>query len=217
MTRVTRLLLVGTVLSAGSAHGVQLTSGLWTGTIQLEGGQRIGVELRVSGTPDAPNLAMNAVGQSASPVTAFQLFGNGIQFHWGAFNCSLESSDGTEYSGDCTLSDGSESSMTLTAPSASAVGDDFLNAAQLMGTGSITLFEAVDRLKPQWLRARGSVRSAQPVVVNVYVDGQQMGDVSYLRGMQVDGVSAVQFFTATEASTRWGSHNIGGVISVTTR
>ena len=217
MTRVTRLLIVYAILGAHSASGVQLTSGLWTGTIQLQAGQRIGVELRVGGTTDAPNLSMNAVGQSPSPVTAFQLFGNEITFHWGAFDCALGTDDGNEYSGKCSLSDGTESSMVLNAPAMSAVGDDFLNAAQLAATGAASLYDAVDRLKPQWLRARGGARSAQPVVVNVYLGGQQMGDISFLRSMQVDDVAAVQFFTASEASTRWGSHNTGGVIAVTPR
>ena len=217
MTRVTGLLTAFAILGAQGASGVQLTSGLWTGTIQLQAGQRIGVELRVGGTTDAPNLSMNAVGQSPSAVTAFQLFGDEIQFHWGAFDCALGTDDGSEYGGTCTLSDGTESTMVLNAPTASAVGDDFLNAAQLAATGAANLYDAVDRLKPQWLRVRGGVRSAQQVVVNVYVGGQQMGDIDFLRGMQVSGIAAVQFFTASEASTRWGSHNTGGVIAVTTR
>lgn len=92
---------------------------------------------------------------------------------------------------------------------------NILTREQLMATQEGDLFSAVQQLRPQWLRARGAARISGFVEVIVYVDDIRRGGVGNLRSIRLEGVERVQFLSATEATTRWGTDVSGGVISVT--
>ena len=85
------------------------------------------------------------------------------------------------------------------------------------------LYEAVRRLHPEWLVARttmtpGSARTAQPVAsIQVYVDGQKMGDAEHLKQFTVGSAVALKFYSAADAQTRFGLGNLNGVIEVITK
>ncbi|KPJ84342.1 MAG: hypothetical protein AMS18_16875 [Gemmatimonas sp. SG8_17] len=77
-------------------------------------------------------------------------------------------------------------------------------------------YEAVQNLRPRWLRARGpaSFSGAAPVIV--YMDNVRAGGVDFLLGIPLDRVSEIRFFDAADATTRWGTGVAGGVIEVIT-
>lgn len=81
-----------------------------------------------------------------------------------------------------------------------------------------TAYDVVARLRPNWLRGRGSptLRSG-PVLPVVYVAGVRQGSVETLRNLSRTGVTRLRFIDATTATTRWGSGHSGGVIEVTVR
>ncbi|TVR64274.1 MAG: hypothetical protein EA422_07145 [Gemmatimonadales bacterium] len=80
-------------------------------------------------------------------------------------------------------------------------------------------YSVVDRLRPQWLRSRGSmsIRNPQPVYPVVYVDGQRFGELDSLRTLGVQSLSSLQFISAPQATTRYGTGHAGGAILVVTR
>lgn len=82
-------------------------------------------------------------------------------------------------------------------------------------------YQAVQKLRPQWLRSRGSmsVTSAGPqdqALPVVFVDGQQYGDLSQLRGIQAMDVQSISYLSPNDATTQFGTGHSGGAILVTT-
>ena len=58
----------------------------------------------------------------------------------------------------------------------------------------------------------------RPMVARIFVDGSPRGELSFLRGMQVVGVTEVSFLSAADATTFYGTRaGLGGVILVRTR
>jgi hypothetical protein len=76
------------------------------------------------------------------------------------------------------------------------------------------LFDALQRLRPGFLRARstGSNTNAYPVV---YVDGMRRGGIDFLRSISSNSVQEVRYLSAIDATTRYGLNIEAGVIQVT--
>jgi outer membrane cobalamin receptor len=49
------------------------------------------------------------------------------------------------------------------------------------------------------------------------MDNTRVGNVEQLRQISVSSISAVRYFSASEAQTKWGSGHAGGVIEVLTK
>ena len=79
--------------------------------------------------------------------------------------------------------------------------------------------QAVQMLRPDWLRGRGatSIRETAPTQVVVYVNEQRLGGPEQLEGFAVTAIKSLRFMNASEATNRWGTGHGGGVIAVTTR
>jgi hypothetical protein len=81
-----------------------------------------------------------------------------------------------------------------------------------------TVMEAVQALRPLWLRQRTPVvlsprsgtEAANPVWI--YWDGTRLGDPSYLTRISTSQVSRVMHYDARAASLRWGISHENGVI-----
>jgi hypothetical protein len=80
-------------------------------------------------------------------------------------------------------------------------------------------YEVVYRLRPNWLRRRGptTLRSPGSGEVTVYVDGVQFGDNAVLRSIPAGDVVGMAYFSAADATTRFGGRQGGAVIEVYTR
>ncbi|HVE77635.1 MAG TPA: hypothetical protein VNA89_02180 [Gemmatimonadaceae bacterium] len=104
---------------------------------------------------------------------------------------------------------------------------NLIRAEEIAGTGAATAFEAVERLRPEYLRGRGKstvraipdVNSTAPdaVLPQVYVDGVNAGSVQALRAIPATHVREVRFISAADATTRFGTNHANGVIEVITR
>ena len=78
-------------------------------------------------------------------------------------------------------------------------------------------YDAVARLRPNWLLSKGSMSSnpAASDVAQVFVDGQLTGDVSTLRNIPAYYVAAIEYFDITQAGARFGIRaGAGGAIEV---
>jgi outer membrane receptor for ferrienterochelin and colicin len=91
-----------------------------------------------------------------------------------------------------------------------------LTAEDLRRTDVGNVYDALRRLRPQWLRARGSAslvapRGTEPIV---YVSGIRRGELRTLQNVNIETVSRVEFVDARDATTRFGTGHAGGVIWV---
>jgi hypothetical protein len=91
-----------------------------------------------------------------------------------------------------------------------------LTRAGLLETDEVILYEAIQRLRPRWLRPRGA-NAAGRTLAQVFVDGAPRGDVAALRQIQVIDVIDVRFLSTIDAATQYGTlAGIGGAVIVRT-
>jgi hypothetical protein len=104
-----------------------------------------------------------------------------------------------------------------TIPGASpTIARDMLTHEQLAATSSDNLYDAIAKLRPEWLTSRGptSVSDPTPTQASVYMNGSMLGKADYLREMRVLDVSEVRYWEAGRAAARFGMGHPRGVIEV---
>ena len=81
--------------------------------------------------------------------------------------------------------------------------------------------QIIEKLRPQMLRSRGvgsptdvGGENAKP---KVYVDNVSYGDLSALSNLTSSQIKEIQFINSRDATTKWGTGHMGGVILVITR
>jgi len=91
-----------------------------------------------------------------------------------------------------------------------------LTASQLRDTSTQSVYDAIRRLRPQWLRVRGrtSINAVGPDEPIVYVDGARYGSLNDLGRMDVNQVTRAEFVDPLEATTRFGINHTGGAILI---
>ena len=95
--------------------------------------------------------------------------------------------------------------------------DTQLTRSELAATNAGNLYDAIAKLRPQWLSSRGatSVTDASPTGVDVYMNGTFLGKADYLRDVRLQDVSSVTYWDAGQASARFGMGHSRGVIEIT--
>ena len=83
---------------------------------------------------------------------------------------------------------------------------------------SSTAFQAIQRMRPQWLRARavGSLGRGS-IFPKVMVDESQYREIDDLRSMSVSDIDEMRFLGPADATTRFGTGYPAGVILVSLR
>jgi hypothetical protein len=82
---------------------------------------------------------------------------------------------------------------------------------ELTAVGDLDAYDAVSRLRPNWLRSRAG--TSPPVV---YMNGSRYGnDPSSLRSFQARSIQQIEHINGPDASTRFGTGHDGGAILVT--
>jgi hypothetical protein len=83
-----------------------------------------------------------------------------------------------------------------------------------------TAYDAIQKLHANFLSYRGETSfnksNSQPYPA-VYVDGQEFGPISSLRSIPASQVATIRLYRSWEATTKFGTGHMGGVIEVTTR
>jgi nucleotide-binding universal stress UspA family protein len=99
-------------------------------------------------------------------------------------------------------------------------GSNVISRSELDAAGSVTAYDAIQRLRPNFLRDRGPVSlvnvSARPQAV-VFVDQTEYGTLESLRTFAASRLEEVRFFPGAEAATRFGSVYGSGVIQIKLR
>ena len=92
-----------------------------------------------------------------------------------------------------------------------------LSQEQLERANSDNLYDAIMKLRPEWLTSRGptSVTDATPTAVDIYMNGSMLGKADYLRQVRLLDVTEVKYWDAGSASARFGMGHPRGVIEIT--
>lgn len=96
---------------------------------------------------------------------------------------------------------------------------DLLTQEELQPLNQHTAWDAVQRLRPMWMRPGGIRNSANPAghYPYIFVDGSPYGSMESLRGFRVENVEEMRHVSATDATIRYGGQYQGGVILITTK
>ena len=106
---------------------------------------------------------------------------------------------------------------TQSASQGRSGGRNLITAEELAAAAERNVFDAVQRLRPNWLRPRGTETALGSVPVVVYVDGMRRGGVDALSSLRLDEVTELRFLDGPDATLRYGTNVGGGVIEVITR
>jgi hypothetical protein len=69
------------------------------------------------------------------------------------------------------------------------------------GTSPLTAYEAVERMRPTFLRAAGG----SDFQTTVYLDGMRIGEVSELHFISAESLEQIRFLSASEATAIYGT------------
>jgi hypothetical protein len=96
---------------------------------------------------------------------------------------------------------------------------NMLQAADLEPLNQFTAWDAVQRLRPMWMRPGGIRNSANPAghYPHLFVDGSPYGAMEALRSFRVENIQEMRYVNATDATIRYGGMYQGGVILISTK
>ena len=87
-------------------------------------------------------------------------------------------------------------------------------------SGARTAYDAVQALRPQWLVTRGITTLAQAAGVEgivIYMDNARLGRPEEMRRIALGSVQYLRFFSAPQATQRWGGGHLQGAILISTQ
>ena len=96
---------------------------------------------------------------------------------------------------------------------------DVITRDEIVQAGVGTALEAVEQLRPQFLRPRGGVsirEGGTPSPPQVFVDGLELGGPEGLRDIPASIILDIRYSPNRDTETRLGSGQHGGVIRVRT-
>lgn len=95
-----------------------------------------------------------------------------------------------------------------------------ITAAELQNSSASNLYQAVQVLRPQWLRSRGPTSlggtartGGEGSQLMVYMDNTRYGNVQSLQSLSLQGVIELRYLDASEATNRFGTgHAMGAIV-----
>jgi hypothetical protein len=90
-----------------------------------------------------------------------------------------------------------------------------ITAEDLAEVPELNCYEAVQRLRPSWLRTRGRVSMSGQQGIRLYVDGISRGYVEELASIRANAVERMRHLSGPEATSRFGTDHGDGAILVT--
>jgi hypothetical protein len=96
---------------------------------------------------------------------------------------------------------------------------DVITADQIEKSEAVNAYEVIQRLRPNFLASRGptNLRDGAPTLPNVYVDDVPYGTIATLTTIAATDIAVIRMYTAGEATFKFGTGNVGGVIGVYTK
>jgi hypothetical protein len=78
-------------------------------------------------------------------------------------------------------------------------------------------YEAVEDLRPLWIRSRGRMAIGGPRDITVYLDEVHFGTLQSLMSVPTGSLEAIEWVDAATATERWGKRHATAAIEVRTR
>ena len=99
---------------------------------------------------------------------------------------------------------------------------DVITSDQMRSVQATNLFEAVQRLHPEWLMQRnastfgamGARKGSGNSEVQVFMGGQHVGGTDMLRQLPLTEAGSLHYYTAAQSESKFGSGYPNGVIEV---
>jgi hypothetical protein len=91
---------------------------------------------------------------------------------------------------------------------------NLLSGEDVAQTSAANVYDAIQRLRPQWLMSARIRRGGSGDEVQVYLDSTHYGTLTSLKGLSIGGVQEIHYLNATEATNRYGTGHTGGAIVV---
>jgi hypothetical protein len=92
---------------------------------------------------------------------------------------------------------------------------------EIKGSRSLgaTAYDLIAQMRPEYLRNRGtvSIKNSTQATAVVYVDGTKFGDLESLRNVSAEHIFRIDYLSASDATTRYGTDHVGGAILITTK
>ena len=101
-------------------------------------------------------------------------------------------------------------------PGGESISRDRITTSELSDVDAVDAYTAVQLLRPLWLRSRGASSFTEPMgtLPTVYVDNMRYGELSALSAIPIAEISEIRYISGPDATTRWGTGVVGGVIEV---
>lgn len=96
---------------------------------------------------------------------------------------------------------------------------NLLTLEELVPVEALSAWEAIQRLRPMWMRPGGIRNSSNPRghYPTVFVDGAPFGVLESLRNFRVTNIQEIRYVGPTDATIRYGGEYQGGIILIVTR
>ena len=91
-----------------------------------------------------------------------------------------------------------------------AQAPDVITREELATVNDLTVYDAIVRLRPQYLHGRGGYYP------KIYLDDLLYGEIGSLRDLRAEGIAEIRYLDALTATTRFGTGHTGGTILVFT-
>ncbi|MHB0962650.1 MAG: hypothetical protein ACYC5V_05520 [Gemmatimonadaceae bacterium] len=104
------------------------------------------------------------------------------------------------------------------APSNRPRFDSSLITREQIAEGQFTnAYDVVKTLRGTWLNTVRPESFRYPAVIQVYLDGVRLGDVSSLSTVQTLPIQFIRYYSAQDATSRWGVDHGAGAIYISTK
>lgn len=115
-------------------------------------------------------------------------------------------------------------SLLACAPPRTAADDSsrsqLITQEEIEASRAPTAYDVIQKLRANFLSYRGETglgKSTSRSYPTVYIDGQEFGPMNTLRNIPASQVATIRLYRSWEATTKFGTGNMGGVIAITTR
>jgi len=91
---------------------------------------------------------------------------------------------------------------------------------EIVASRASNAYEVIHKLRANFLTNRGETsfnRSQSNPYPTVYLDDQEFGPISSLTNIPAAQITMIRMYRVSEANAKYGTHNMSGVIAITTR
>ncbi len=91
---------------------------------------------------------------------------------------------------------------------------------EIVASRASNAYEVIHKLRANFLSNRGETsfnRNQSNPYPTVYLDDQEFGPISSLSSIPAAQITQIRMYRVSEANAKYGTHNLSGVIAITTR